>query len=174
MIGSQDDTGGKGVLQFSFPLRQGHLWARTRLLRAGPCQAPWKSPRMELTQPRWEPVAPVQPCPHQGKRIFLSLFWTSLLSVSASCYVLLWRPWLQLLSHCPIGVGECCELPFLSPLPSHLFPKPNKPSACSMSSRRKCSSPLSILGTLCWTCSILSLPFLSWGPQTGGSILDMP
>ena len=49
---------------------------------------------------------------------------------------------------------------------SLLFSRLNKPSSLRLSSKERCSSPLSTIMSLLWTRSNSSTSFLSWGPQT--------
>lgn len=176
MIGSWDDTGGKGGQEIpgsASPLGMANSEFRPGSLELCPLR-PGESPRMKLPQSCRQHCT----CPavsSQGKgRVSLSLFWTSLLSVSPSCYVLPWRAWLQLLNHFPVGVGGSCEHPVPSPPPSHLFSRLNKPSVCSHSSPEQVLQPSGHPRAPL----LNSLPFISifpvLGVQYGCNISDMP
>lgn len=68
------------------------------------------------------------------------------------------RAWLRLLYNLPVGTGRSHYVPW-----NHLFSRLEHPSTPS-TSQGKCSS-LTRLGTLCWTCSSLSVSFLHGGER---------
>lgn len=176
MIGSQDDTGGKAgqeVFRSTSPLGEselaGQLWGQTRLLRAVPCQGSEISKDGARTA-LLGTCAPVQPCPPRGMGLLISV-----LNLSSFSFILLLFTAVKSPAPTPQSLPCRCwrmlwapPSPLLISFPGWIGPAPAaSPHGASAPALWASWGPSAELARL-------SVPFLSWGPQTGCSILDMP